>query len=52
MTSPDVPLHIKLGLIKVFVKTIAKCNSSGLDLTSCVASLLIVGKLYLKEGIL
>jgi len=52
MTSPDVPLHIKLGLIKVFVKAMAKCNSSSLDLTSCVARLLIAGKLYLKEGIL
>ena len=44
------PLHFKLGLIKNFVKTIAKQNSNGFELFSTKLPKLIQAKL--KEGIL
>ena len=42
-------LRIKLGLMKNFVKPMAKCNSNGFNLTIFVTRFLISGKLNWKK---
>jgi len=45
------PLHLKLGLMKTFVKPTVKRNSSRFHLVICVTSFLISGMIKLKKEI-